>query len=144
MTAIRPLHVLIAVLLSMTAHADTETGSDTDLKKIMQDLQSDSALVVEGLLIDDFVSVADAAARIVNHPRIPPEQVALVAAELGAQMPTFKQLDTLVHNTALSIGAAAQEGDSNSIAANFKSMLDGCLACHAAFRQRVSEVLNPD
>ena len=142
MTAIRPLHLLIAVLFSMTAHADTD--SDTDLKKIMQDLQSDSALVVEGLLIDDFASVADAAARIANHPRIPPEQVALVAAELGAQMPTFKQLDTLVHNLALSIGAAAQEGDSASIAANYKSMLDGCLACHASYRQRVSEVLNPD
>ncbi len=142
MTAIRPLHLLIAVLFSMTAHAGTD--SDTDLKKIMQDLQSDSALVVEGLLIDDFDSVADAAARIVDHPRIPPEQVALVAAELGAQMPTFKQLDTLVHNTALSISAAAQDGDSASIAANYKSMLDGCLACHAAFRQRVSEVLNPD
>lgn len=142
MTAIRPLHLPIAVLFSLTAHAGTD--SDTDLKKIMQDLQSDSALVVEGLLIDDFDSVADAAARIADHPRIPPEQVALVAAELGAQMPTFKQLDTLVHDTALSISAAAQDGDSASIAANYKSMLDGCLACHAAFRQRVSEVLNPD
>ena len=99
MTAIRPLHLLIAVLLSMTAQADTD--SDTGLKKIMQDLQSDSALVVEGLLIDDFDTIADAAARIANHPRIPPEQVALVAAELGAQMPAFKQLDALVHNLAL-------------------------------------------
>ena len=44
MTAIRPLHLLIAVLFAMTARADTD--SDTDLKKIMQDLQSDSALVV--------------------------------------------------------------------------------------------------
>lgn len=142
MTAIRPLHLLIVVLLSMTARADTD--SDTDLKKIMQDLQSDSALVVQGLLIDDFDTVADAAARIANHPRIPPEQVALVAAELGTEMPAFKQLDTLVHNLALSIGAAAQEGDSNSIAANYTRMLDGCLACHASYKQRVSEVLNPD
>jgi len=142
MTAIRSGHLLIAVLLSMTAQAAID--SDTDLKKIMQDLQSDSALVVEGLLIEDFDTVADAADRIANHPRIPPEQVALVAAELGAEMPKFKQLDTLVHNLALSIGAAAQEGDSASIAANYKSMLDGCLACHASYRPRVSEVLNPD
>jgi cytochrome c556 len=126
----------------MTARADTD--SDTDLKKIMQDLQSDSALVVQGLLMDDFDTVADAAARIANHPRIPPEQVALIAAELGAQMPAFKQFDTLVHNLALSIGAAAQEGDSASIAANYSRMLHGCLACHASYKQRVSEVLNPD
>ena len=136
----RPLLPVLVLFISSTAfpNADGEIG----LKKIMQDLQSDSALIVEGLLVENFETIDDAARRIANHPRIPPPQVALVAAELGSEMPNFKRLDTLVHDLALSIGDAAQEADAASIADNYKRMLDGCLACHASYRQRVSKVLS--
>jgi len=140
MTATRFTTLLIILFLSSTAHGDTATK--TDLKQIMQDLQNDTALIVEGLLVDDFQTVASAAARVANHPRIPPSQVALVAAELGSEMPTFKQYDTLVHDLALSIGSAAEEGDSTSIADKYQKMLDGCLACHASYRERVTAVLD--
>ena len=138
----RSLLSLVILVFSATAYSDT--NSDVDLKKIMQDLQSDAALIVEGLLVGDFESIDDAASRIADHPRIPPSQVALVAAELGSEMPAFKQLDTLVHDLAVSISAAAREADANSVAASYKKMLDGCLKCHASYRERVARVLNPE
>lgn len=140
MICARPLISLVILVLSATAYSDVD--SDIDLKKIMQDLQTDTALIVEGLLIENFETINDAATRVADHPRIPPTQVALVAAELGSEMPNFKRLDTLVHDLALSISAAAQEADAASIAENYKRMLDGCLACHSSYRQRVSKVLS--
>lgn len=138
----RALIALTLLTLSVTAYSDADV--DTDLRKIMQDLQSDTALIVEGLLVDSFETIDDAATRIADHPRIPPAQVALVAAELGPEMPGFKRLDVLVHDLALSISAAALEADAAAVAENYKKMLDGCLACHASYRQRVSKVLSPE
>lgn len=138
----RYLMPLAALVFCATAYS--EVNSDIDLKRIMQDLQSDSALVVEGLMVENFEIVDAAATRIADHPRIPPAQVALVAAELGSEMPNFKQLDTLVHDLALSISAAAREADTAAIADDYKRMLDGCLACHASYRERVARVLSPN
>jgi len=136
----RRLMPLVVLIFSATANSDVV--SDTDLKRIMQDLQSDSALIVEGLLVEDFEVIDAAATRITDHPRIPPQQVALVVSELDSEMPAFKELDTLVHDLALSISAAAREADTASIADDYKKMLDGCLACHAAYRERVARVLS--
>ena len=139
MTHVRPLCMLLVLLLSAGAAADANTESN--LKTIMQTMQSDAALIVEGLLVEDFDTVENAALRIADHPRIPPAQVARVATELGAEMPAFKQFDTRVHDLALYIAAAARRADANAVAADYKAMLDGCLGCHALFRERVSGVL---
>lgn len=141
MTGRQSTALLVLIFLLSVTRADS--GSDNDLKEIMQNLRSDSALIVDGMLVDNFDVVADAANRIANHPRIPPEQVTLLAAELGSEMAAFKQLDTLVHDLSLSIHSAALEADSNSIAYNYQKMLMGCLECHASYRQRVAAVLNP-
>ena len=133
----------LLILLSLLSFARADSGSVNDLKKIMQDLRSDSALIVDGLLVENFDAVADAAMRIANHPRIQPEQVTLVAAELGSEMAAFKLLDTQVHDLSLSIYSAAREADSSGVADNYQKMLIGCLECHASYRQRVAAVLNP-
>ncbi len=112
------------------------------LKEIMQGLRSDTNAIAEGLFIDDFDQVASAAGNIANHPQIPPDQVQLVAAELAAEMPAFKQFDTLVHDLSLSIAAAAQNSNRDQAITDFHRMLDGCFACHAAYKDRVSAVLS--
>jgi cytochrome c556 len=109
----------------------------------MQSLRNDSVLILDGLLVDEFDSVVAAARRIAEHPRIPASQIALVAAELGEEMPSFKQLDTLVHDLAVSIESAANDKDGIRAAADYQQMLGGCLACHAKYRQRVAAVLQP-
>ena len=96
---------LVIVLFSITASADS--AADTDLKTIMQGLQNDAFLVLKELLVEDHDAIANAAGKIADHPRLPPEQVAKVAAELGSDMAAFKQIDTVVHDLSLAIRSAA-------------------------------------
>ena len=121
--------------------ASSATAADTDLKEIMQGLRDDVVEITDGLLTDDFTRVAQGAVRIANHPRIPSEQIQLVAAELGIEMAAFKQIDTSVHDLSLSIAAAAEEQDGDRAIADYQRMLSSCLACHDAYKDRVGTVL---
>lgn len=136
----RPIAVLACVVL--TALALASPAPERDLKKIMQDLRNNTVSMLDGLLTDDFDAVAVAANGIAHHPSIPGAQVQLVAQELGAEMPAFKQLDQQVHDLSLSILAAAKEQDPARAIADYQHMLNGCLACHAAYKDRVSKVLS--
>ena len=129
----------ISVLISITTLQ--VQSADTNLQLIMQGLRDDAVEISDGLLIDDFSMVANGAARIANHARIPPQQVQLVAAELGAEMAAFKHLDTLVHDLAVSIASAAENNDRERAISDYQQMLNNCLACHAAYKTRVSAVL---
>lgn len=124
------------------ATALVAAAATPDLKEIMQGLRVESVEIADGLLTDDFDRVAIGAGNIANHARIPQEQVQLVAAELGAEMATFKQFDNLVHESSVSIAAAAKEKDRDRAIADYHRMLDGCFACHAAYRERVANVLS--
>lgn len=136
----RPIAVLACVVLTALALASPAPG--TDLKKIMQDLRNNTVSMLDALLIDDFDAVAVAANGIAHHPSIPAAQVQLVSRELGAEMPAFKQFDQQVHDLSLSIMAAAKEQDRARAIADYQQMLNGCLACHAAYKNRVSKVLS--
>ena len=133
------LYILLSI--SVVTGALSATAAEPNLKEIMQGLRDDTVEIADGLFLDDFTRVGEAALRIANHDRIPPEQVQLVAAELGAEMPAFKQFDMSVHDLSLSIAAAAEAEDRDRAIENYQSMLSGCLACHAAYRVRVAAVL---
>lgn len=133
------LLIILSLVLTI-ARADSDT--DTDLKRIMQGLLQNSAMILEGLLIDDLDKVAQAAAEIEDHPQIPASQVARVAAELGTEMAAFKQVDTLVHDLSVSIQAAAREKNRDRAIADYQQMIGACLACHASYRQRVAKALS--
>jgi len=113
-----------------------------DLKEIMQGLRMDTNAISEGLLTDDFEKVLVGANNIANHAKIPPDQIQLVAAELGAEMPAFKQMDILVHDLSLEIAAAAKEEDRARAITDYHRMLNGCFDCHAAYKTRVAAVLS--
>ncbi len=117
-------------------------AAEPNLKEIMQGLRNDTVEILDGLLTEDLGMVANGAAGVANHARIPVEQVQLVAAELGAEMGTFKQMDMSVHDLSLSIAAAAEAGDRERAIADYEQMLNGCLACHAAYKDRVATVLS--
>ncbi len=117
------------------------TAESTALQQIMQGLRDDLVEISDGLLTDDFEQVAHGAAAIAEHPKIPAYQVQLVAKELGPEMAAFKQLDTRVHDLSLQINAAAKALDRNAAIAAYQQMIDGCFACHGAYKQRVATVL---
>ena len=74
-------------------------------------------------------------------PHIPADQVQLVAAELGQEMPAFKEMDHRVHHLSLEMKAAADALDRKGAITAYQRMVDGCLACHDAFKARIATVL---
>lgn len=111
------------------------------LKAIMQGLRDNLTDITDGLLTDDFGLVARGANGIAEHPRIPADQVRLVADELGEEMAVFKQLDTWVHDLALEVKATAEKPDRTALFTNYQTMVEGCVACHNAYKDRVGAVL---
>jgi uncharacterized protein YndB with AHSA1/START domain len=117
------------------------SGEATTLRAIMQGLRDNLTDITDGLLTDDFGLIARGANGIAEHPRIPAEQVNLVAAELGEDMAVFKQLDTWVHDLALEVKAAAEKSDRVALFSNYQKMVEGCVACHNAYKDRVAAAL---
>ena len=107
---LKKLPLLIATLAILAVPVTGLTG-DTTLKTIMQEMRLNFLDITDGFLLDDFNKIADGALAIAEHPRIPPEQVERVAAELGAEMPVFKNFDVQVHELSLEIYKAAREQD---------------------------------
>jgi hypothetical protein len=131
----------LASLIFLLVPAIAVTGDATSLKDIMQGLRNNVVDISDGLLMDDFEQVARGAIAIAEHPRIPAAQVQLVAKELGPEMPAFKAFDTVVHDLSLEISATAEARDSAAAITAYQRMLDGCFACHAAYKERVATVL---
>ena len=132
---------LISAVLFLTP-AVALTDKTTTLKEIMQGLRDSLVEIADGLLTDDFVLIARGANAIAEHPHIPADQVQLVAAELGEEMPAFKRFDHRVHHLSLEIKAAAKALDREATVTAYQRMVDGCLACHDAYKDRVAAVLN--
>jgi hypothetical protein len=137
---IRRLARLASLVVLVTAPAAFADDVVT-LKDIMQGLRDSLIEVADGLLEDDFELVARGALSIAEHPKIPPEQVQLVVNELGQEMPVFKQLDLLVHDLALEVHAAAAAQDRQAAITGYQRMVESCLECHAAYKDRVAAAL---
>jgi hypothetical protein len=138
----RKVLIEAASLLLIFVPSVSMTGEANELKEIMQGLRNNLVDISDGLLTDDFEKIAHGADAIADHPRIPPSQVKLVAAELGSEMATFKQLDTLVHNLSLEISAAATTHNRDDAISGYQQLLEGCLACHSAYKERVAAALS--
>ena len=139
-------HILAKVtgmlLVPLTALAvAAEPAQEPTLKEIMQGLRDDVFTIADGMFTDDMDRVARGASGIAHHPSIPGEQVQRVAAELGPEMPAFKQLDMRVHDLSLSIISAAEAQDRERISTDFQQLINGCLACHTSYKERVANVL---
>ncbi len=117
------------------------TDEPTTLQAIMQGLRDNLVEISDGLLTDDYALVARGATAIAEHPQIPPEQVQLVAKDLGPEMPAFKQLDNVVHDLSLEIGAAAKILDRDAVIVSYQRMIEGCLNCHNTYKERVTAAL---
>jgi cytochrome c556 len=131
-----------ALLVPLTALAvAAEPTQEPTLKEIMQSLRDDVFTIADGMFTDDMDRIAQGASGIAHHPSIPGKQVQRVAAELGPEMPAFKQLDIRVHDLSLSIISAAEAQDHERISADFQQLINGCLACHTSYKERVANAL---
>ena len=135
--------LLGAMGLAVVALPSIAVPDETTLKAIMVELRRNFVDISDGFLLDDFGKVAEAALAIAEHPRIPPQQVERVADELGAEMPVFKNFDVQVHELSLEVYNAATERDRDAAVSAYQRMVAACFGCHAAYRERVADALNP-
>ena len=135
--------LLAATGLAIVALPSIAVPDETTLKAIMVELRRNFVDISDGFLLDDFNQVAEAALAIAEHPRIPPQQVERVADELGAEMPVFKNFDVQVHELSLELYNAATDRDRAAAVSAYQRMVAACFGCHAAYRERVADALNP-
>ena len=107
----------------------------------MQDVRDSVVEITDGLLTDDFDRVVQGAIGIAQHAPISATQAKLISTELGPEMGRFKQFDEQVHALSVAIAAAAEKQDRDAVIVDYQTMMNGCLACHAAFKERVAQTL---
>ena len=120
------------------------TDAAPTLKAIMQGLRDNVVEIADGLLNDNYDQVARGATSIAEHPRIAPAEVAVVASALGAEMPAFKGLDDAVHDLSIDIRNAAEARNREAVISGYQRLIEGCLACHSAYKARVAAALSPE
>ena len=135
--------LLTAMGLAVVALPSIAVPDEPTLKAIMVELRRNFVDISDGFLLDDFGKVAEGALAIAEHPRIPPQQVERVADELGAEMPVFKNFDVQVHELSLELYNAATERNRDTAVSAYQRMVAACFGCHAAYRERVADALNP-
>ena len=133
--------VASAMLCLALLPAAARSGDTATLKEIMRGLRNDFVRIGDGLLHDDFAEIASGARGIAEHPKIPPDQVKRVAAELGPEMPAFKQMDKRVHDLSVRILSAAESSDAEMALRSYLEMTEGCLACHTNYKERIAAIL---
>jgi cytochrome c556 len=127
---------------SQTDSAASAKPSNLPLREIMRGLETDLAAVAHGIWIGDHEVVRTAATRIAEHPRVIPEQVAVLQAALGDEFPAFVQQDKAVHYGALDlVGAVDASRTTSELFGIFASVQQGCMSCHSGFQARVAEAL---
>lgn len=124
-------------------HAEVGAAAGTlPLKEIMQGLERDMADAAHGLWTQDAAAVETAAGGIADHPRVPQEQMAIIQATLGDDFGKFVEFDQAVHGASVALrDLAAQGPPMEDLLAQMVVIQEGCVACHTAYRAKVSEAL---
>lgn len=93
--------------------------------------------VSRGMWIEEYGTIAAGAQAIADHPKVPPEELTAISGALGPDMARFKALDTRVHDLSVELVEAARAGDMATVLARDAAIRQGCVECHAAFRERL-------
>lgn len=143
----RTLLILVLLIMSLGMIGYSElvknTQPDTEpLITIMQDLMEDMNKINRGIWYEDYSRIDSAAHRIAYHPKAHKEQRLAIADTLGKQMGTFAKYDKVVHNHADSMSKAAKQKNMQAILRHYSIVQEGCMQCHAEFRDKLSNVLS--
>jgi len=132
----------VLLALSATAHDVSDKGvKQTTLKHVMRGLLNDSQQISEGIFLQRFNQIEQAALKIANHATPSIEIKQKLAKNLGPEMGVFKNYDIKVHDTATALAKAANEKDMKLVVIEYHQLVDGCQSCHGSFKKRVSKIL---
>lgn len=130
--------------LPVSEDRPAEGPATATLADIMQDLATDMAAAAGGIWIADAEQVAVAAQRIADHPKVSPEDRAMIQAALGEGFGAFVTFDQEVHGAAIELADAAAGGSgAPDLLASYSRIQEGCVGCHDAFRADVASALGP-
>lgn len=133
---LRPLVALAAVLASATAlSADAPKGPT--LRQLMQDLGGNGQRIAVAIGKENWSLVADTAAEIAAHPKLPEAEEQRIKGLLGADYDKFEVLDEATHKAALALADTAKKGEGHAVIDDYAKLQHACFACHLAFRKRV-------
>lgn len=129
-------------------HAEPERGGHArhgdhsdhpgDLKTIMVELGNDMNAVNAALWVEDWVALAAAGRAIADHPHVSAAEKARVSKALGPDFAAFVAADRRVHDSAVRLSAAATTEDVTAVLGELSELQAACVACHAAFRDRLA------
>ncbi len=118
-------------------------ADELTFRDVMQGLAQEMERVNAALFVEDFATLAAAAEAIADHPSPSLAERRRVMMALGPGMVKLKAADTVVHDAAQALRAAAEAGDMESALVHQHSVMKGCIACHDAFRSRLKDALAP-
>ncbi len=141
MTHLKKILLISLAIITVTPILSWAKENQITFKDVMQDLLTDTQQITKGIILEDFQLIEQAANKIANHPKPDLAIRMKVVKTLGNEMGKFKAKDTVVHNSAVNILSAAKANDMNTITKEYQQLVNGCLACHAGFKEKVAKAL---
>lgn len=126
---------------SIEASSDADSSESRSLKLLMVELAQDMTRINDGIWRSDRTMIADGAQAIADHPKILPSQMETLKEKLGERFSGFVQLDQAVHDMAAELVESAPKADMNAILQSSGQLQQGCVACHAGYRDEAREAL---
>jgi cytochrome c556 len=150
MNSIKKIILITSTVIAMSIISQThaehhephiDKDSKVTFKLVMQGLLSDTKLITQGIILEDFALVEFAADGIVNHRKPAMSQRKKLMAALGTQMATFKDFDHIVHGGAMKIKQAAKDKNMVTVIAEYQKLITGCQSCHSNFKAELAKAL---
>ncbi len=139
------LLVFPGTVFAQSAAAGSEQEAATrPLRPLMVDLSLDMERIHQGLWREDYVMIAQGARSIAEHPKITSEQMAAIKKALGTSFKQFVQFDVTVHEAASALADAAADENLKAVLKHRRQLQQGCISCHAGFREQVREAFYGD
>jgi cytochrome c556 len=131
--------IILGVLPVWAMAAGDNNGEDLVLRAIMRDMASDMRKITDGIVLEEWQAIAEAAARIADHRKPPLAERQQIMGFLGNEAGKFKSYDNEVHLAAGELSEAAMREDGTAVIDSFAKVQSGCLACHGQFRNTILE-----
>lgn len=137
-TAARPWD---AVMNTPRITSPTDTLHTRPLRYLMVGLGQEMSRINDGFWHEDYEMIADGAQGIADHARVTAEEMAAIKQALGDRFGSFVGFDQSVHLNATELVGAAENQDMRHVLEVHGRLQQGCISCHATFRDEVRAAL---
>jgi cytochrome c556 len=138
MSVTRTMSRVTLAVLAATWAAVALAQEGPTFKEIMQGLAEDMNRLNAAIFAEDFDAIERSAAAIAHHPRPSPAERGRLMDAVGPDVELFQSIDRSVHGGAEEMADAARVGDMDGVLRYHGKVMQGCVTCHSAFRDRLA------